>query len=94
MLKVHNTDHRSEIEVEFLENDTLYRLMDVLREAGAVVERIDRYMQNMKQEMRSLHFQLPSPAAHIMCKYLLQRKVRIDGAKFCAENLHISQFSS
>ena len=54
MLEVHHTDHRSEIEVEFVENATLYTLMDALRECGAVIESIDRQDPNLEEIFLSI----------------------------------------
>jgi len=54
LLKLHHTDHRSEIEVEFLESTMLYRLMDVLRESGAVIESIDRQDPNLEEIFLSI----------------------------------------
>ena len=53
-LQIHHTDHRSEIEVEFLESATLYKLMDVLRESGAVIESIDRQDPNLEEIFLSI----------------------------------------
>jgi ABC-2 type transport system ATP-binding protein len=49
MIRVHNTDHASEIEVELLRGEQLYELMDVLRQEGAVVEAIDRRDPNLEE---------------------------------------------
>jgi ABC-2 type transport system ATP-binding protein len=54
LLTLHHTDHRSEIEVEFLESTMLYRLMDVLRESGAVIESIDRQDPNLEEIFLSI----------------------------------------
>ena len=42
------------IEVEFLESSTLYKLMDVLRESGAVIESIDRQDPNLEEIFLSI----------------------------------------
>jgi ABC-2 type transport system ATP-binding protein len=54
MLQLHHTEHRSEIEVEFLDNTALYELMDVLRESGAVIEGIDRKDPNLEEIFLSI----------------------------------------
>ncbi len=54
LLTLHHTDHRSEIEVEFLESTMLYRLMDVLHESGAVIESIDRQDPNLEEIFLSI----------------------------------------
>jgi ABC-2 type transport system ATP-binding protein len=48
MIQVHNSDHTSEIEVEFLRPEQLYELMDLLRDEGAVIEAIDRRDPNLE----------------------------------------------
>ncbi len=54
LLTLHHTNHRSEIEVEFLESTMLYRLMDVLRASGAVIESIDRQDPNLEEIFLSI----------------------------------------
>jgi ABC-2 type transport system ATP-binding protein len=49
MIHVNNTDHTSEIEVEFLRPEQLYELTDLLREEGAVIEAIDRRDPNLEE---------------------------------------------
>ncbi len=49
LIQFHDTDHTSEIEVELLQKDKLYRLMDILREGGTLIESIDRQDPNLEQ---------------------------------------------
>ncbi len=49
MLELHHTDHRTEIEVELLDSAALYKMMDVLRESGAIIESIDRQDPNLEE---------------------------------------------
>jgi ABC-2 type transport system ATP-binding protein len=54
MLQLHHSDHRTEIEVELLESTTLYSLMDILKESGAVIESIDRRDPNLEEIFLSI----------------------------------------
>lgn len=49
LIRVHNTGHASEIEVEFLRPEELYELTDLLREEGSVIEAIDRRDPNLEE---------------------------------------------
>lgn len=49
LVHFHELDHTTEIEVELLQKEQLYDLMDVLRAGGSVVERIDRQDPNLEE---------------------------------------------
>jgi ABC-2 type transport system ATP-binding protein len=54
LIHLYHTDHTSEIEVELLKNETLYQLMDILREEGSVIESIDRQDPNFEEIFLSI----------------------------------------
>ncbi len=54
MIEFHHTDHTTEIEVELLRGEQLYELMDLLRDAGAVIEAIDRRDPNLEEIFLSI----------------------------------------
>jgi ABC-2 type transport system ATP-binding protein len=54
LIHLHHTDHASEIEVELLQNEKLYQLMDILREDGSVIESIDRQDPNFEEIFLSI----------------------------------------
>jgi ABC-2 type transport system ATP-binding protein len=49
LIQIRQSDHASAIEVEILQKDQLYRLMDILRDGGTLIESIDRQDPNLEQ---------------------------------------------
>ena len=49
LIHIHEAEHRTEIEVEFIHNEKLFALMDILRAGGSVIESIDRQDPNLEE---------------------------------------------